>query len=81
MPGPTTQLKAEIQRLDRIIAQIERKPREQWRLWFPTLRDLESERRTLARVLAARRALAAEKVVDLGYWRDPTRGNRRKSRV
>jgi hypothetical protein len=81
MPGPTTQLKAEIQRLDRIIAQIESKPRDQWRLWFPTLRDLEMERRMLSRVVAARRALAAEKVVDLGYWRDPTRGNRRKTKA
>ena len=78
MPGPTTQLNAEIQRLDRIIAQIESKPRAEWRLWFPTLRDLESERRTLARIVAARRALAGEKVVDLGYWRDPTRTNLKK---
>jgi hypothetical protein len=26
----------------------------------------------LARVLSARRALAGEKIVDLGRWRDPT---------
>ena len=81
MPGPTMQLKAEIQRLDRIIAQIESKPRAEWRLWFPTLRDLESERRTLARSVAARRAIAGEKVVDLDYWRNPTRVNRKKNKA
>jgi hypothetical protein len=73
MPGPTPYLRAEIQRLSRIIAQIEAKPRAEWRLWFPTLRDLESERRMLAQVVAARRGLAGEKIVDLGRWRDPTR--------
>ena len=72
MAGPTPRLRAEIRRLSRIIAQLRAKPRAEWRLWSPTLRDLESERRMLARVLAARHALAAEKVVDLARWRDPT---------
>jgi hypothetical protein len=36
------------------------------------LRDLESERQMLARVVAARRALATHKIVDLARWRDPT---------
>lgn len=78
MPGPTPQLKAEIQRLSRIIAQLEAKPRAEWRLWFPTLRDLERERRMLGQILAARRMLAAEKIVDLGHWRDPTEKSPRK---
>jgi hypothetical protein len=80
MPGPTPQLRAEIQRLSRIIAQIEAKPRDEWRLWFPTLRDLEGERRMLARVVAARRALAAEKIVDLGRWRDPAAEKSKKNK-
>jgi hypothetical protein len=81
MPGPTAQLKAEIRRLNRIIAQLEAKPRAEWRLWVPTLRDLESERRMLARVLAARRALAGEKIVDLRRWRDPTDRKAKKNKM
>jgi hypothetical protein len=80
MLGPTAQLRAEIERLSRMIAQIERKPRSEWRLWFPTLRDLELERQMLAQVVAARRMLALEKVVDLRRWRDPTRKNDTKNK-
>lgn len=34
----------------------------------------------LAQVVAARRALALEKVVDLRRWRDPTRKNYNKNK-
>jgi hypothetical protein len=65
------QLRTEIRRLSRVIAQIEAKPEAEWRLWAATLRDLVAERRMLARIIAARCALSQRKVVELGRWRDP----------
>jgi hypothetical protein len=71
MAGPTTELRQEIQRLDRIIARIAAKPRGERRVWAPTLQHLERERRSLARIVSARRALAGEKIVELRRWREP----------
>ena len=78
MAGPTARLRAEIRRLSRIIAHLRARPRGEWRLWSPTLRDLENERRMLTRVVTARRALAADKIVDLARWRDPTDKDERR---
>jgi hypothetical protein len=69
--SPTAQLRNEIQRLNRIIAEIEAKPRQEGRFWAPTLRDLQSERQMLARIVTARRSMARAKVVELQRWRDP----------
>jgi hypothetical protein len=70
MPETTDTLRDEISRLDRIIAQIESKPRTEWSVWLPTLRDLRAERRSLNRVLRFRDAEAAKKIVDFRRWRD-----------
>jgi hypothetical protein len=72
MAGSTAQLRLEIERLNRVIARIEARPRREWRLWAPTLRDLHAERQMLARVVAARRSLVRAKIVELRRWRDPS---------
>jgi hypothetical protein len=60
----------EISRISRIIARLERKTRDERRVWAATLQDLRAERRILHRVIRIRRAEAARKIVDFRRWRD-----------
>lgn len=76
MREKTDTLRDEISRLTRIISQIESKPRTEWAVWAPTLRDLRAERRSLDRVVRFRNAEAAKKIVDLRRWRDGPLGRR-----
>lgn len=66
----TQQLRSEIARLNRLIARIEAKPRHEWGIWAPTLRELVEERAVLGLLLRTRRSEARKKIVSFQRWRD-----------
>ena len=70
MATKTRHLKTEFLRLNRMIAQIEAKPRRELPLWVATLQDLKAERDRLDTILRARRQEASKKIVDFHRWRD-----------
>jgi hypothetical protein len=63
-------LKAELSRLNRLIARIEAKPQNEWGVWSTTLHDLVEERDVLGLVVLNRRIEASKKVVSFRRWRD-----------
>jgi hypothetical protein len=70
MTRTTRDLKGEISRLNRLIARIEAKPRDEWAVWSSTLHDLVEEREVLGLVVLNRRIEASKKVVSFKRWRD-----------
>jgi hypothetical protein len=70
MTRNTSELKAEISRLNRLIARIEAKPQNEWGVWSSTLHDLLEEREVLGLVMLNRRIEASKKVVSFRRWRD-----------
>lgn len=70
MTRNTSELKAEITRLNRLIARIEAKPQNEWGVWSSTLHDLVEEREVLGLVMLNRRIEASKKVVSFRRWRD-----------
>jgi hypothetical protein len=70
MPGTTQELHQEIQRIDRLIADIEAKPRHRRLAWSTLLEELREEREMLTLVILNRRVEAAKKIVSLKRWRE-----------
>ena len=70
MVGLTIELKGEMARINHLIEQIRSKPRDEYPVWAPKLRDLEAERRRLEFVVHHRRREARKKVVDFVSWRN-----------
>ena len=70
MTRSTQELRAEIKRLNRLIARIEAKPRNEWTVWSATLHDLVEERELLGLVVLNRRIEGSKKIVSLRCWRD-----------
>jgi hypothetical protein len=70
MTGTTHRLRHEIAQLDRLINDIEAKPREKRAAWLNLLEELREEREMLNLVVLNRRMEAAKKVVSLRRWRD-----------
>lgn len=73
MAASTEELRRELLRLTRVIAQIESRPRRELARWASTLRDLHAKRRMVDRVLRHRRFEAAKKIVDFRRWCDGPR--------
>jgi hypothetical protein len=70
MRGTTDEIRTEITRINRVIAQIEAKPRQEWQLWAETLQHLRAERNMLDLVVCNRQLEAKKKIVSLRRWRD-----------
>jgi len=70
MTRSTQELRAEIKRLNRLIARIEAKPRNEGTVWSSTLHDLVEERELLGLVVLNRRIEGSKKIVSLRCWRD-----------
>ena len=70
MTGTTHRLRHEIAQLDRLINDIEAKPREKRAAWLNLLEELREEREMLNLVVLNRLMEAAKKVVSLRRWRD-----------
>jgi hypothetical protein len=70
MTRSTQELRAEIKRLNRLIARIEAKPRTEWTVWSSTLHDLIEERELLGLVVLNRRIEGSKKIVSFRCWRD-----------
>jgi hypothetical protein len=70
MPGTTERVKAEIAQIDRLISDIEAKPRHKRAAWSHLLEELREEREVLNLLILNRRVEASKKVVDLRRWRD-----------
>jgi hypothetical protein len=70
MTGTTQRLRHEIAQLDRLISDIEAKPREKRAAWLNLLEELREEREMLNLVVLNRRMEAAKKIVSLRRWRD-----------
>ena len=70
MAGTTQRLQHEIKQLDRLISDIEAKPREKRAAWLSLLEELREEREMLNLVVLNRRMEAAKKIVSLRRWRD-----------
>jgi hypothetical protein len=70
MPATTREVRQEIQQIDRLIADIEAKPRHRRGAWTSLLEELREERELLALIILNRRMEATKKVVSLRRWRD-----------
>jgi len=70
MPATTQKVRQEIAQIDRLIADIEAKPREKRLAWSTLLEELKEERELLSLVILNRRMEATKKVVSLRRWRD-----------
>jgi hypothetical protein len=70
MAGPTQAVQREIAEIDRLISDIEAKPRDKRLAWTTLLEELREEREMLSLIVLNRRMEAAKKVVSLRRWRD-----------
>jgi hypothetical protein len=73
MAACTAELRTALARITRAIAEIAAKPRSELRHWQQALRDLETERVRLQRIVLERRVEGRKKVVDFRRWRDGPR--------
>jgi hypothetical protein len=70
MPATTQKVRQEIAQIDRLIADIEAKPRDKRLAWSSLLEELREERELLSLIILNRRMEATKKVVSLRRWRD-----------
>jgi hypothetical protein len=66
----TRQLQHEIGRINRLIARIEAKPRNEAPIWASTLHELREEREVLGLVMLNRQVEGSKKIVSFRRWRD-----------
>jgi hypothetical protein len=70
MPATTQKVRQEIAQIDRLIGDIEAKPRDRRLAWSALLEELREERELLSLLILNRRMEATKKVVNLRRWRD-----------
>jgi hypothetical protein len=70
MPATTQKVRQEIAQIDRLIADIEAKPRDKRLAWSTLLEELREERELLGLIILNRRMESTKKVVSLRRWRD-----------